>query len=247
SLRLDQVDAPKQPYSRRLLWQLAPATAAIRADELSAVAASLLASLFPLAEHETIRLLWTVRPSARPPLPFTPENRREGYLRALRPKLALPGLAGHGELRVTARSAERTAQLLHRPTAVLRSLGTPHGQLVHDAYWYGQVLRLLGQRGRYFSVSELAAVIGWPIDGPDLPGLELGASKRLVPSLALPHTGRLLGTSNLAGVTRPVALTPTASTRGLYVLGPTGTGKTSLLQNLIRDDLEQGRSLAVIE
>src|SRR4029077_2933723 len=123
SLRLDQVDAPKQPHSRRLLWQLAPATAASRADALSGVTASFLASLFPLAEHETIRLLWTVRPSARPPLPFTPENRREGYLRALRPKLALPGLAGHGELRVTARSAERTAQLLHRPTAVLRSLG----------------------------------------------------------------------------------------------------------------------------
>jgi hypothetical protein len=44
-----------------------------------------------------------------------------------------------------------------------------------------------------------------------------------------------------------VALTATASTRGLYVLGPTGTGKTSLLKNLIRDDLDQGRGLAVVE
>jgi len=93
----------------------------------------------------------------------------------------------------------------------------------------------------------LAAVIGWPIGSPDLPGLELGAAKRLVPSAALPSSGRVLGTSDFAGLTRPVALTPTASTRGLYVLGPTGTGKTSLLKNLIRDDLEQGRGLAVIE
>jgi len=63
----------------------------------------------------------------------------------------------------------------------------------------------------------------------------------------LPHTGRILGTSNFMGVTRPVAITPAASTRGLYILGPTGTGKTSLIKNLVSDDLRAGRGLAVIE
>ena len=247
SLRLDQVDLPQRHYTRRLLWQLTPATAAIRSDEPGAIAASLLSSLFPLGGDEAIRLVWTVRPSARPPLQFTPENRQEGYLRALRPKLALPGLSASGELLILARSPRRTAQLLHRTTSVLRSLSTPHGRLIHDPYWYGQALRLLGRRGRYLSVAELAVVVGWPIDAPDLPGLELGAAKRLVPSSALPHAGRILGASDFAGVRRPVAITPTASTRGLYVLGPTGTGKTSLLQNLIRDDLNQGRGLAVVE
>jgi hypothetical protein len=247
SLRLDSIEAPKRPQTRRLLWQLAPATAPIRVDELAAVAASLLSSLFPLDEHEAIRLVWTLRPAVRPPLQFTPENRREGYVQAMRPKLALPGLSGYGELLITAQSSNQAAQLLHRVASVLRSLSTPHGRLVADPYWYGQFLRLFGQRGRYFSVAELAAVIGWPIDGPDLPGLELGASKRLVPSRSLPTTGRVLGLSDFAGVARPVAITPSASTRGLYVLGPTGTGKTSLIQNLVSDDLRAGRGLAVIE
>ncbi len=44
-----------------------------------------------------------------------------------------------------------------------------------------------------------------------------------------------------------MAISPAASTRGLYLLGPTGTGKTSLIKNLIRDDLEAGRGLAVVE
>jgi hypothetical protein len=57
----------------------------------------------------------------------------------------------------------------------------------------------------------------------------------------------LLGTSDFSGLARPIALSPAASTRGLYVLGPTGTGKTSLLKNLIRDDLEQGRGMVVLE
>jgi hypothetical protein len=247
SLILDKIEAPTLAYSRRLLWQLVPATAAIRTDQPGATAASLLSSLFPLGKDEAVRLSWTVRPSLRPPLQFTPEHRREGYVAAMRHKLALSGLSGYGELLVSAPNANRAGELLHRPASVLRSLSAPHGRLIADPYWYGQALRLIGQRGRYFSVAELAAVIGWPIDGPDLPGLELGAAKRLVPSLALPTTGRILGTSNFAGVTRPVAITPTASTRGLYVLGPTGTGKTSLIQNLIGDDLAQGRGLAVVE
>jgi hypothetical protein len=247
SLRLDAIETPKDAYSRRVLWQLAPATAAIRVDGLGAISANLLSSLFPLGANESIRLIWTVRPAVRPALQYTPENRREGYVAAMRHKLASPGLSGYGELLVSAPDAARAAQLMHRTTSVLRSLSTPYGRLIQDPYWYGQLLRLLAQRGRYLSVAELAAVIGWPIDGPDLPGLELGASKRLVPSLALAHSGRILGVSDFAGVSRPVAITPSASTRGLYLLGPTGTGKTSLIQNLVRDDLAQGRGLAVIE
>jgi hypothetical protein len=247
SLRLDAMETPKDAYSRRVLWQLAPATAAIRVDGLGAISANLLSSLFPLGVNESIRLIWTVRPAVRPALRYTPENRREGYVAAMRHKLASPGLSGYGELLVSAPNAARAAQLMHRMTSVLRSLSTPYGRLIQDSYWYGQLLRLLAQRGRYLSVAELAAVIGWPIDGPDLPGLELGASKRLVPSLALARSGRILGVSDFAGVSRPVAITPSASTRGLYLLGPTGTGKTSLIQNLVRDDLAQGRGLAVVE
>ena len=247
SLRLDRVEAPKLTYSRRLLWQLTPSTAAIRIDDLGAIAASLLSSLFPLGKGESIHLIWTVRPAVRPVLQPTPESQRTGQMQAMHRKLALPGLAGYGELLILAPNPGRAAQLLHRTTSVLRSLSTPHGHLIHDDYWLGQALHLLNRRGRYFNVAELAAVIGWPIDSPDLPGLELGAAKRLVPSSTLPYKGRILGISDFADVSRPVAISPSASTRGLYILGPTGTGKTSLIKNLIRDDLTSGRGLAVVE
>ncbi len=246
SLRLDVIDTPSYTYRRRLLWQLAPSAAAIRIAEQPAIAASLLASLFPLRSNESVRLTWAVRPGVRPAMHLSPDNRQEGYAHVMKYKLALPGMSAVGELSIQADDG-RVAQLMHRVAAVLRSLSTPHGSLVHDPYWYGQALRLFGWRGRYFSVEELAAVIGWPVGGPDLPGLELGAARRLVPSLALPNAGRLLGVSNFAGVTRPVAISPAASTRGTYILGPTGTGKTSLIKNLVRDDLVAGRGLAVVE
>jgi hypothetical protein len=247
SLRLDTIESPTSDYDVQALWQVSPATAVIRTDELPAIASGLLASLFPLDVDEAIRLTWTLRPHLRPPLPLTPEIQRDGRQRVLMTKLTLPGLNGYGLLRVRANNPARRSQLLRRTAASLWSLSTPYGRLTADPYWLGQLLRWVGQRGRYLSALEVAAVIGWPIEGPDLPGLELGAAKRLVPSLALPRAGRILGTSNFAGVSRPVAISPSASTRGLYVLGPTGTGKTSLIKNLVRDDLAAGRGLAVIE
>jgi Type IV secretion-system coupling protein DNA-binding domain len=247
SLHLDRAKSPPERHNQRSLWQLAPATATIRSDEPAAVSASLLASLDPLKAAERVELRWHVRPTIRPRLDVTPDARQEGRTLALRHKLALPGLSAYGELLVIAPERRRAVQLTRRIGSALRSLSTPYGRLIADAYWYGQVLRFIGLRGRYLSVAELAAVIGWPIDGPDLPGLELGASRRLVPSSALSSAGRVLGTSNFAGVARVVAITPTASTRGLYILGPTGTGKTNLIKNLVRDDLTAGRGLAVVE
>lgn len=246
SLRLQPIGTPLR-RGRGLLLQLAPAAGALRTDELPAIAAALLSSLFPLAGDESVCLRWSLRSAPLPPLPVGRYDAQDGRERVLRAKLALPGLAAAGELLVTAATPERRTQLTQRTASVLWSLRTPYGRLAIDSYWLGQFGRVAWQRGRFLSAPELAAVIGWPIDGPDLPGLELGAAKRLVPSAALPQQGRVLGISDAAGLTRPVAISPAASTRGLYILGPTGTGKTSLLKHLIHDDLAQGRGLAVLE
>lgn len=246
SLRMQAVNAPEKA-ARSWLWQLTPRAAAIRADELPAAAAALLSNLFPLTSGESMRLTWHLRPWPRPPLPVGRYDAQDGRERVVRAKLVLPGLAAYGELSVTAETSPRRAELTQRIASVLRSLNTPYGRITADPYWLGQLARLVGLRGRYLSAPELAAVCGWPLGGPDLPGLTLGAAKRLVPSTALPSKGRVLGISDFAGTSRPVAISPAASTRGLYALGPTGTGKTSLLKNLIRDDLDQGRGLVVIE
>jgi hypothetical protein len=247
SLRVEATEAPPPVNSPRWLWQFAPRAAAVRTDDLAAISAALLSSLFPLGKGEAVRLRWSLRGSPRPALPPGRYDAQDGRERTVRAKLGLPGLSAYGELSAAAKTPARRQQLIQRTASVLWSLTTPFGRLSADPYWLGQLARIAGLRGRYMSAPELAAVIGWPVGGPDLPGLTLGAAKRLVPHTALASEGRVLGVSDFAGLNRTVAISPTASTRGLYVLGPTGTGKTSLLKNLIHDDLESGRGLVVIE
>lgn len=248
SLRLTQIDVPEQALSTGFVWQLDQRVAAIRSDDLPATSAALLSSLFPLGNGEAVSLRWHVRPGVRPVLPVNPEGATDGRTRALRDKLAKPGLRAHGELAVKAGIRERRRALFRRVAAMLWSFGTPHGHLTCEPRWFGWTMHLLGRRGRWFAADELAAVLGWPCGKElDLPGLELGAAKRLVPSRRLATAGRVLGFSNFGDVERPIALSAKAATKGVWCLGPTGTGKTSLLKNLIADDLAQGRGGLVIE
>jgi len=57
----------------------------------------------------------------------------------------------------------------------------------------------------------------------------------------MPVLGRAVGTG------RDVVLTPEARRQGVYVIGTTGTGKTTLLQNIAHQDMEAGEGLCVLD
>ncbi len=59
--------------------------------------------------------------------------------------------------------------------------------------------------------------------------------------------GLLLGTNTYQGVTRPIYLKNEDRFRHFYVIGQTGTGKSSILQVMARQDIRQGRGIAVID
>ncbi len=247
SIRLTPIEPTNSRRRAPFIWQLDRRVAALPADDLSATSAALLSSLFPLRDGETVSLRWHIRPGVRPVLSVDKNPLKDGRQKELRNKLARPGLRAYGELLITADDRDRYRDLFRRVGAMLWSLGTPFGHLLAEPRWFGWTAYLLGQRGRWFATDELAAVLAWPIGKElDLPGLELGAAKRLVPTRRLAKSGRVLGQSNF-GDPRPIAQSAKAATKGSWILGPTGTGKTSLLKNLIADDLAQGRGGLIIE
>ncbi|MBF8190578.1 TraM recognition domain-containing protein [Nonomuraea sp. K274] len=103
-------------------------------------------------------------------------------------------------------------------------------------------------RGYLLSVPELSAIAHLPLDAA-VPGLQRAGANTVPPSPKIDHGGphaKVLGFSD-AGHDRPVALRVADSFHHVHVMGPNGTGKSTLLAQLILSDIEAGRGVVVIE
>jgi hypothetical protein len=101
-------------------------------------------------------------------------------------------------------------------------------------------------RSYLLSVPELAQIACLPAAG-SIPGLERAGARTVAPPRALPSAGKVLGRSDHAGVERPVAVAVADARHHLHVIGETGTGKSTLLANLVLQDVAVGRSTVVID
>ncbi len=105
--------------------------------------------------------------------------------------------------------------------------------------------RLTGRR-LLLSVPELAQIATVPAAGA-VAGLDRAGAKTVAPSRLLPSTGRVLGRADHPGVSRPVAIATEDARHHLHVVGETGTGKSTLLANMVLQDAEAGRAAVVID
>ncbi|RDH76333.1 hypothetical protein DVS77_21500 [Mycolicibacterium moriokaense] len=97
------------------------------------------------------------------------------------------------------------------------------------------------------SVPELAAVIGWPMGDVYVPGLRRGSTRHMPAPESVPRTGRILGRTTMPGVDRQIAMSYDAALTHTYIAGGTGVGKTTLMVNTIRQDMETGAGIVLIE
>jgi hypothetical protein len=94
---------------------------------------------------------------------------------------------------------------------------------------------------------ELATLVHFPYGVTLAPQLKTArAGSGSVPS-NLPQEGVLLGYNVYRGVSTEVHILPEDRMRHLYVIGQTGTGKTSILKNLIAQDIARGDGVCYID
>ena len=97
------------------------------------------------------------------------------------------------------------------------------------------------------STEELTSLLHFPNVPHGTPNVVFLRAKPAEPPPNLPQEGILIGINDYRGVMTPIRLGPEDRRRHLYTIGQTGTGKTSLLQELIRQDLEAGNGVGVID
>ncbi|WP_462189236.1 MULTISPECIES: helicase HerA domain-containing protein, partial [unclassified Frankia] len=97
------------------------------------------------------------------------------------------------------------------------------------------------------NTAELSALVAFPLGSVMLPGLRLGGTRQLAPSADIPSGPRIVARSTFPGVQRSLALSVTDSLRHVHVVGPTGTGKSTLLLGMITGDMQAGRGVIVLD
>ena len=97
------------------------------------------------------------------------------------------------------------------------------------------------------NVLELVGLLGWPLGDKSLPGFSRDVSRWFRPDARIRPHGRVLGVSTAPGERRELGLSIDDARQHLHVIGPTGTGKSTLLANLALADIAAGRSVVVIE
>lgn len=96
------------------------------------------------------------------------------------------------------------------------------------------------------STDELASIYHLPLPNSHLPKVDWLTSRAAVAPTGM-GDGIRLGLNTYRGEEVPVHLAPADRQRHLYIIGQTGTGKTGLLQNMTKQDIDNGEGLCIIE
>jgi len=162
-------------------------------------------------------------------------------------------------VRVATRSpnCDRSWEIACNVAGALGAYGSPHGNelvpLTNDGYpsrehEFDLLARQSRRSGMLLTASELAGFAHLPSDDVRSPRLRrLVETTKAAPALVQRASGLRLGTNEHLGIGAEVALSDEIRLRHLYVIGATGTGKSSLLYNLITEDMENGYGCSVLD
>ena len=102
---------------------------------------------------------------------------------------------------------------------------------------------------QHLTVIEVARLSGWPISDRDehFPGQPPMHPRPVRPSAALQSGERVVADASAPGAGSTIGYNITDALRHTWVIGPNGVGKSTLLLNLIVQDLEANRPVVVIE
>lgn len=115
---------------------------------------------------------------------------------------------------------------------------------------YGDTLGKYSKYRSILSVTELAGLVHLPTIYVKTPGVNWVTTRRFespynLPSAVEPNTP--IGLSNFRGSTEAFGIQPIDRARHVYIIGKTGMGKSTLLENMLYSDIMNGRGIALID
>jgi len=172
-------------------------------------------------------------------------------------KVASPLYAAVVRVMVRTPSRGRLYEVLRDLAGSLRVFGHSQGNalipLQNEEYPYFEhledvIYRQSRRTGMILNSDELTGFVHLPSDIVRSPVLLRDSGRtKAAPAIVRQPPGVLIGDNEHNGETVPVYLTAEQRVRHTHIVGSNGTGKSSLLLNMIRQDIENGDGLAVLD
>jgi len=176
---------------------------------------------------------------------------------AAKTKVARPLYAAVVRIAVRTESYERTLQLARDLAGALRAFAHPHGNelipLSNEEYPFAEhvedvLCRQSRRSGMLLNSEELIGFVHLPSSTVRSAVFQRESGKtKAAPKAVQQSTGLALGTNTHAGKSVDVRLTSEQRVRHAHVVGASGTGKSTFLFNLVRQDIENGEGVAVLD
>lgn len=154
-----------------------------------------------------------------------------------------------------ASSFERSTEIVRSLAYSLRSftmlesnhlIPLENDQYPYEAHEEDLLNRQSRRTGMLLNREELLGFVHFPSDEVRCPKM-VRQQARTRPAIRLPSAGVLLGYNRHAGQQTEVRLSTEQRSQHTYVIGASGTGKSTFMFNLIQQDLQNGEGLGVVD
>ena len=101
--------------------------------------------------------------------------------------------------------------------------------------------------GIILNAEEVASLWHLPLPTTETPKINWLLSRKTLPPSNLPEEGIMLGQSAYRGHQYTIRMKPQDRRRHFYIIGKSGSGKTELMKSMVKQDIEEGRGVCVID
>lgn len=181
----------------------------------------------------------------------------EETMKALKEKASRPGFEVNIRILTATQSKERSEELLSHVKGSFDQFNSPTLNSIkfHEVkrnrlkrLIYSFSFRLFDEKEKIIlSSDELASIFHFPLPTLETPRIKWLKAKPAAAPANLPTEGLILGRNVYRGEERMVKIKRDDRRRHIYIIGQTGTGKSVFMQNMIRQDIENGEGVAVLD
>lgn len=187
--------------------------------------------------------------------PKTPDSEK---IELFNSKIATPVVSTNIRLVVSAKTESRASQIITELESSFHQFQNTKGnQLIPKRLRGSDKLRGLkafsfreynASHNVPLSLMELSTLIHFPSEGVESsPQFKQSRAKHAPAPVDMPNHGTLLGENEFRNTKRQIFLTPEDRLRHFYVIGQTGTGKSTLLKNMVIQDIQSGAGVCYID